>query len=204
MTHAELKAAIASWLKRTDLTTAIPTFIQLAEARIARELRLRTQITFTTITASSGSAALPSDFLEFKALVYADDSTPIRVGSLEQVLTDRARINGYRPKFCMVTGDALQFGPSADSSYDISAAYYAKFDALSADADTNWLLTNHPGVYLWAACAEAAPWMQDDEHVVTWEAKYAQEKQALKDADKAAEFSGTGLEMSFINSQEVV
>jgi len=204
MTHVELKAAIASWLKRSDLTSAIPTFIQLAEARIARELRLRAQLTFTTVTASSGSAALPDDFLEFKALVYADDATPIRVGSLEQVLTDRARISGYRPKFCMVTGDAIQFGPSADSTYDIAAAYYAKFDALSADADTNWLLTNHPGLYLWAACAESAPWMQNDERLVVWEGKYAQDKQALIDSDKAAEFGGTGLEMSFINSQEVV
>lgn len=204
MTHAQLKAAIASWLKRSDLTSIIPTFIQLAEARISRELRLRSQITFTTLTASSGSASLPVDFLEFKALVYADDATPIRVGSLEQVLTDRARIDGYRPKFCVVTGDAIQFGPSADSTYSITAAYYAKFDALADDGDTNWLLTNHPGVYLWAACSEASPWMVNDERVVVWETKYAQDTQALKDADKASEFSGTGLEMSFINTQEVV
>lgn len=204
MTHAQLKAAIASWLKRSDLTSVIPTFIQLAEARIARELRLRAQIAFDTLTASSGSASLPADFLEFKALVYADDATPIRIGSLEQVLTDRARIDGYRPKFCMVTGDAIQFGPSADSSYDINAAYYARFAALSGDSDTNWVLTNHPGIYLWAACAEAAPWMVNDERIAVWEGKYLQDKQALVDADKKSEFGGTGLEMSFINSQEVV
>jgi hypothetical protein len=46
--------------------------------------------------------------------------------------------------------------------------------------------------------------MQNDERLVVWEGKYAQDKQALIDADKAAEFGGTGLEMSFINSQEVV
>lgn len=204
MNHTQLKAAIASWLKRSDLASVIPTFIQLAEARISRELRLRSQITLTTLTASGGSVSLPANFLEFKALVYADDATPIRIGSLEQVLSDRASISGYRPKFCMVTGDAIQFGPSADSSYAINAAYYAKFDALSGDSDTNWLLTNHPGVYLWAACSEAAPWMLNDERVVVWETKYAQDVQALKDADKASEFGGTGLEMSFINTQEVV
>jgi hypothetical protein len=202
--HAELKIAITSWLKRSDLAGAIPTFIQLAEARIAREFRLRSQITITTLTASSGSAALPADFLEFKALVYADNASPLKVGSLEQVLTDRARISGYRPQFCVVTGDAIQFGPSADQSYTINAAYYAKFPALSADADTNWLLTNHPGVYLWASLSEAAPWMANDERVVVWETKFAQDSQGLKDSDKAAEFGGTGLEMSFINTQQVV
>lgn len=204
MNYGELKAAIASWLKRSDLTATLPIFVQLAEARISREFRLRSQLTITTLTASSGSAALPTGFLEFKALVYADDATPLRVGTLEQVLGDRARISGYRPKFCMVTGDAIQFGPAADSSYTLNAAYYAKFAALSADADTNWLLTNHPGVYLWAALAEAAPWTLEDQRIAVWETKYAQDKQAVKDADKAAEFSGTGLEVSFTNSQEVV
>lgn len=204
MNYGELKAAIASWLKRSDLASSIPTFVQLAEARIANDFRLRKQITITTLTAASGSAALPVDFLEFKALVYADSATPLRVGTLEQVLTDRARIDGYRPKYCVVTGDAVQFGPSADQSYSITAGYYAKFSALSVDADTNWLLTNHPGAYLWAALAEAAPWMLEDARIATWEGKYAQVKQALTDADRAAEFSGTGLEASFINSQEVV
>ena len=204
MNYSELKAAIASWLKRSDLTAIIPSLVQLAEARLARDLRLRSQITITTLTASGGSAALPGDFLEFKALVYADDATPLRVGTLEQVLTDRARIDGYRPKFCVVIGDAIQFGPSADASYTINAAYYAKFAALSDGADTNWLLTNHPGLYLWATLAEAAPWMMEDQRVGMWEGKYAQEKQALKDAEQAAEFSGTSLEISIINSQGIV
>jgi hypothetical protein len=204
MNYSQLKAAIASWAKRSDLTAQIPTFVQLAEARIARELRLRAQVVISTITASSGSAALPAGFLEFKALVYADDSTPIRVGTLSQVFSDRARIAGYRPKFCMVTGDAIQFGPSADSTYTLNAAYYQKFDALSADSDTNWLLTNHPGVYLWACLAESAPWMLNDERVATWEGKYLNDKQALIAAEERAEFSGTGLELAPGISQEVV
>lgn len=204
MNHAQLKTAIAGWIQRSDLSDSIGTFIELAEARISRDLRLRAQVTITTLTADSGSAPLPADFLEFKALVYADDATPLRVGTLEQVFNDRARIDGYRPKFCMVTGSAIQFGPAADSSYTLNAAYYAKFAPLSGDTDTNWLLTNHPGLYLWAALAEAAPWMQEDARIATWEGKYAQDKQALERADKAAEFSGTGLEASFIHTQEVV
>lgn len=38
-TYAELKTAIANFLARTDLTEQIPNFIQLAEARLSRELR---------------------------------------------------------------------------------------------------------------------------------------------------------------------
>lgn len=39
--YATLKTAIASWLARADLTAAIPDFIQLAETRFNRELRVR-------------------------------------------------------------------------------------------------------------------------------------------------------------------
>lgn len=42
-TYAELKTAIANFLARTDLTEQIPNFIQLAEARLSRELETRDQ-----------------------------------------------------------------------------------------------------------------------------------------------------------------
>ena len=38
-TYTELKAAIADWLLRDDLTSVIPTFISLAESQFQREIR---------------------------------------------------------------------------------------------------------------------------------------------------------------------
>ena len=40
-TYTELKASLADWLNRTDLTAAIPDFITLAESQMERQLRLR-------------------------------------------------------------------------------------------------------------------------------------------------------------------
>ena len=42
-TYSELKTAVANSLARTDLTTQIPDFISLAEARLSRELETRSQ-----------------------------------------------------------------------------------------------------------------------------------------------------------------
>ena len=42
-TYANLKTAIANFLARDDLTTQIPDFISLAEARMSRELDTRSQ-----------------------------------------------------------------------------------------------------------------------------------------------------------------
>ena len=40
-TYANLKTEIANYLNRTDLTSYLDTFIDLAEARHARDLRVR-------------------------------------------------------------------------------------------------------------------------------------------------------------------
>jgi hypothetical protein len=204
MNHGELKAAVSGWLKRSDMAAIIPTLIQLAEARIARELRVTSMLKFTTITANAAAVTAPADLLEIKAMAYTDAATPVRTGTVEQVLLERARISGYRPVYAVVAGDQILFGPAPDASYTISAAYYGKPDALVADADTNWLLTNHPGVYLWATLAEASPWMVDDQRVATWEAKLGQDLAALNAADKASEYSATSLSINQTHAQQVV
>jgi hypothetical protein len=42
--YTDLKATVADYLARTDLTTQIPDFITLAENRLRRDLRLRQMI----------------------------------------------------------------------------------------------------------------------------------------------------------------
>ena len=49
-TYAELQTAVANWLDRGDLTDRIQEFIDLAEARINRNLRLRLMETTATGT----------------------------------------------------------------------------------------------------------------------------------------------------------
>ncbi len=40
-TYAELQTAVGNWLNRADLTARIPEFIELFEARVKRDLRVR-------------------------------------------------------------------------------------------------------------------------------------------------------------------
>ncbi len=63
-TYTELKASIADWLNRTDLTTTIPDFISLAEAQIERTLRTRQMIVRANASFDSEYGAVPADFLE--------------------------------------------------------------------------------------------------------------------------------------------
>ena len=90
--YTDLLASIAGWLNRTDLTAVIPDFVTLAEARIARDLRLRRQVTLASVIVSDENvtAALPTGFLEIEnasvASDFAVDYTTIAPAILQYVV----------------------------------------------------------------------------------------------------------------------
>ena len=75
-TYSELQTAVANWLDRSDLSSRIPEFITLSEARINRLLRVRLMETVKVISLISGSKRypLPSDYLQLRTIQY-DAST---------------------------------------------------------------------------------------------------------------------------------
>jgi len=82
-TYAELQTAVANWLDRGDLTARIPEFIDLAEARMNRVLRLQLMVNVDTTTLGAASTlvagtrdyALPSGYLQM--LDFALTTDPI-------------------------------------------------------------------------------------------------------------------------------
>ena len=91
-TYTELKAAIADWLLRDDLTAVIPTFISLAEADISRNLRHWRMEERVTLSVSGQYTDLPDGFLEV-AMATLASSRPVRME-----LISRARCRtGARP-----------------------------------------------------------------------------------------------------------
>lgn len=195
-TYTELQASVANWLHRSDLTSVIPDLIVLAEARISRDIRLRSQISSGTIltVANSRSASLPTGWLEFEnvTLTGTPDSQLTYVNI--QYLDTKFPGNGDtgKPYVHSIEGQNILFGPTPDAVYTINTLYYKRWDAL-ATTPTNWLLTNHPSLYLFATLAEAAPFLQNDERAALWESKYAADVIKLQESDNAGQFSGSSL-----------
>ena len=52
--YANLKTALANWLDRSDLTSRLDEFIELAEARFADDIRIRAMETSATQVLTSG------------------------------------------------------------------------------------------------------------------------------------------------------
>lgn len=195
-TYTELQASVADWLHRNDLGATIPDFIALAESRISRDLRLRAQLTATTLStvADTQTVALPSDFLEIENISCTSGGMD---WSMDFVTLERLNLsypngsgNGI-PSVYSVVGSNLYLGRVPDAVYSLPFGYYAKFAALSV-TPTNWLLTNHPGIYLFAALAESGDYTQSDQ-IGKWGSKYSALAKALQEADDKAKFSGAAL-----------
>lgn len=192
--YTDLVASIASWVNRTDLTSVIPDFVTLAEARISRDLRLRSQVTAATISTVAGTqgASLPTGWLEFENVTVVS-SPDVQLSYVNiQHLDTKFPNNSYTgtPVVYSIEGQQILFGPVPDSAYSVSVLYYKRLDPLST-TPTNWLLTNHPGVYLWAALAESAPFLKDDERALVWEMKYKSVMESLQKSDDDGQFSGS-------------
>lgn len=200
-TYSDLKTSIASWLKRDDTASYVDDLIVLAEARIARDLRLRSQVTSTTLTASAGvqEIALPAGWLEFENLTITGNPDRVLNYVNIQHLDSKFPGNGYTgtPVVYSIEGGNLLLGPIPDAAYSLPTLYYKRLDPLPT-TPTNWLLTNHPGIYLFGALAEAGVFVFDDQRAALFESKYQSEVQKLQTSDDAGQFSGSALTVKVI------
>lgn len=195
-TFAGLKATIADYLNRDDLTAIIPSFITIAEAKFNRKLRTRQMIKRAEGQIESAFFAYPSDWLQAKE--FQLNTNPIvRLQFVTEAYGDELKANRYvsigQPAYYTITGTQLEFIPAPDSTYSAELTYYAKIPALSDANTSNWLLAYAPDLYLYGALLEAAPYLKDDERLAVWSQMYISSLGDIEVADQRASVSSTPL-----------
>jgi hypothetical protein len=192
-TYTELKASIADWLNRTDLTAQIADFISLAESQIERQLRTRQMLTRTTLTIDAQFESTPSDFLEVRTLKLTGTNpiTPLTFMTMDS-LDEQSTIDigTGKPKYFTVVGTEFRFVPTPDASYASEIVYFAKLNKLSTSVATNFLLTSSPDIYLYGSLLQAAPYLLDDARISVWSALYERALSDLQLADDRGATSG--------------
>jgi len=151
--YSELQASIAGWMERSDMTAVIADCITLAEARLNRELG-------PVETDASLTGTVDSRALDISALSLVE---PLQLWVAEPGSEDERRVDpqsaanmayvdmsGPPRQWVMASTSALKLDRPCDQAYAFRFHYRQRF-ALSDSAPTNWLLTNHPDIYL-AAC----------------------------------------------------
>lgn len=174
-TYGELKTAVAVWLNRADLTSYIPDFITLAEQRInyggegafmSAPLRIPAMQTSETGTITASSIAFPTRFLE---PINLSATSGGNAWSLDYVspaaFAEQSTVAGL-PSVYTYLSNAIKTAGTDSATYTLH--YYQAFSGLMTDADTNWLLTNAPSIYLYATLIESAPFLGDDPKLSLW------------------------------------
>ena len=87
-TYTELKASIANWLNRSDLSDEIADdFIKLTEADFNAKLRIRQMEQIDTITIDSETESVPSGFIS------------VTIGFLNTLLVSILSLNSFASSF---------------------------------------------------------------------------------------------------------
>lgn len=193
-----LKQAVERRLARSDLADYIPDFISLGESRIyygfkdvevdVRPLRVREMLALGT-QADFSLSALPDGFLGIERFVVSGSDEPLTYVTPSKFSAARAG----QPRHYTFENGGISVEGGTPAEFTIS--YYAKFPALVADADTNWLLQNHPNIYLYSALIEAYHHVKNDSRVVAAARMYAAAANAASFADEAERYSGSPLRM---------
>jgi hypothetical protein len=184
--YSELKTAIQNWTKRSSLADArLVEFINLAESRIAKELRVRDMETIASVSVVAGTrtAALPTNYRGLKRVtIDTDPVTNLRFVSPDFYWSTWNGSGSGEPEVYTIEAGNFVFGPVPVAAR--TASVLSMGLAALTGSVTPALFTNNPELYLYAALVESAPYLGNADRLPEWEGKYQVALQTVKESNK--------------------
>jgi hypothetical protein len=196
MTFASLQVDLRRYLER-GFTLAddpyvyeqLPRLINMAERRIARDLKIQGFIVAVTTPLSTGVStyAKPNRWRETISMTTKSGNTvtPVFTRSYEYC-------RSYWPDDTQ-TGQPQFYAdydythwllvPTPNAAYDLEVLYYELPVLLDDSTQTNWLTDYAPNLLLYGALLEATPFLKNDERIATWQQYYQSAANALNTED---------------------
>jgi hypothetical protein len=198
-TYSDLKTSLANWLNRTDLTSEISgDFIVLAEKDFNSKLRVRKMITQSSITIDAETETLPTGFLQVRDFYILQGNTKYSLQYITPAQMDQIRGGSTtgQPSTYTILGDNLRFAPAPSTSYTGIINYYKEFDPLSDTNTSNYILTNHPAIYLYGSLYHASNFLGGIEpnQAGQWEKMYQTALERLERNDKEDSYGNAPLQ----------
>lgn len=196
MTYASLLVDLRRYLER-GFTLAddpyvyeqLPRLINLAERRIARDLKIQGFIVAVTTNLTTGVStyAKPDRWRDTISITTKSGNTvtPVFARSYEYC-------RGYWPDDTQ-TGQPQFYAdynylnwllvPTPNAAYEMEVLYYELPVLLDDAQQTNWLTDYAPNLLLYGALLEATPFLKNDERITTWQSYYEAAANALNTED---------------------
>ena len=198
-TYTELKASIANWLNRSDLSDEIADdFIKLTEADFNAKLRIRQMEQIDTVTINAETVSVPTGFIAVRSFYILLSSTkyPLEYITPSNMFEIRGGSRSGRPRSYTIEADneteQFRFGPSPDVSYTGYLSYYKNIEALSSSNASNPILDKHPGIYLYGSLYHSANFLggMDPQQVQNWLQMYIAAMERCENNDKQDSYGG--------------
>jgi hypothetical protein len=169
-TYDELQASAVDFMKRAGQLGNAPDWITLAEAKLNRKLGPVETNASRTGTVDSRSLDISAlAVVEPIALFIAAPSSANEVPLQKQAAADipYSDISGQPSVWGMDSESSIKFDRPCDQAYAFRFRFRERF-ALSDSVPSNWLLDNHPDVYLAAVMMWGAGYNEAWENGQIW------------------------------------
>ena len=170
----------------------IPRLINLAERRIARELKVEGLINVLTGTMSPGLAVYPKPD-RWRSTVSFNFGTGDQNNEYNQLFPRSYEyVRSYWPNrtetdvplfYAEYDYNNWIIAPTPDQAYPFEVLVYQLLPLLDDTNQTNWLTEYAPQVLLYASLLEATPFLKNDERIPVWQQMYDRSAQALNGED---------------------
>ena len=182
--YTGLKQSIIDHLDRDDLSSQVDDFIDIAEARHKRKIRILEMLVRSPLTVVNRYTAIPAGYLGAKTFrLLTDPVTVLTSVNLHEMNIKRREVTG-KPLLFTVHAE-IEFDKTPDQSYSGEIVYYKSVSPLSSTQASNAILAKAPDVYLYAALAASAPFLMNDERVKLWENLYTQARDSLNQMEQS-------------------
>jgi hypothetical protein len=193
-TYGELKTGLGDYSGRAANVTwlaNLPLFVRRAHDVAMRELRIPLLQTTTDLTINAERVAVPADYrAPVRLFIDGAYDSPLTPTSVEMRVKEAVTQSSSRPRVFSREGGYLAFGPIPDTTYTGKLLYYRTLAFFASDAATNDLLTLHPWIYFYGAMAEAARFDKSDEDIMTYEAMFRAEIDAVNTSELTDSMAG--------------
>jgi hypothetical protein len=176
--YSNLKTAIQAHIDRTDLSSYVDDWIDIAEAWHARDIRIREMIARDDITIDDRQESVPSRVLEVISLrLLTTPVTVLQYVNPHEMNRVRQEVTG-RPAYFTIH-EEIEFDVEPAESYSGEIISYKSVVALSSGDPSNAILVKAPDLYLYGSLLAAAPFLMADERIAVWGTLYKSGVEAL-------------------------
>ena len=205
----QLSDDCVSYLNRRDVVDRVPTWVRMTETKIAQNLRARCMVVTVTQPIDNAYISLPPDFATMESIrdatsgelfVLLDEWSGHWTGA--QTSAWQGAVGSILGQPCTayrLVHDCIEWLPHPvipdppDPNWKPQMAmmgYYARPKPLLLPSDTNVILEQLYGVYLWGVIKEGALYELDDDRAQQADAKWREEVTAADLHKQQSDYSG--------------